>query len=124
MNYYILIENKTAGPYTLEQVKALHDSGIIESGHSGHLYATTESEDWVPVSMLVPLFNIKNTTKIPPVVPQPSVVINNINNNGKVGYPVYKIVIPNQKSRIGYKLLALFFLLCWFMAAVIYDSKK
>jgi len=109
MKYYILIDKKTAGPYTLEQVKALYDSGVVESTHQ---YATTESQDWLPVSMLVPLFNVPVQPSVPlPSASQPTIVINNTNNNGNsgnLGYPS-PVGIGNQRSRIVYQLLAWFF---------------
>jgi TM2 domain-containing membrane protein YozV len=108
MKYYILIGNKTAGPHSLEEVKALYQSHMIDDTN---LYATTESQDWMPISMLIPLFSIPSLPSIPSNN-QPSIVINNSNSN--VGYippnPCEKSYsISNLvKSRIAYQIFAFF----------------
>jgi TM2 domain-containing membrane protein YozV len=104
MKYYILIGNKTGGPYTIEQVKALYDAGTIEQTN---LYATTESQDWLPVSMLIPLFNIPSIPPIPNSS-QPTIVINNSNNNNSGNIGTTTVNGISQKSRIVYQLLAFF----------------
>ena len=107
MKYYILIGNKTGGPYTLEQVKALYDSGTIQSTN---MYATTESQDWLPVSMLIPLFNISSMPPIPNSS-QPTIVINNSNNNNSgnsIPNVITGFVGNGQKSKTVYILLAIF----------------
>jgi TM2 domain-containing membrane protein YozV len=110
MKYYITIDKKTAGPYTLSQVKALYNSGVIESTF---LYATTESHDWLPISTLVPLFDMpeSNETPIPSNThfQQPTIVINNTNNNGNnVGNDGNFSNFSFRKSRTIYQVLALF----------------
>ena len=107
MKYYILIDNKTAGPYTLEQVKALYNAGSID-GTS--LYVTPDSKDWIPVSMLVPLFDVPlmpvATTPIPSQS-QPSIIINNNNNGHNAGGNASGLP-RNGTSRLVYQLLAVF----------------
>lgn len=108
MKYYINIDKKTAGPYTLSQVKALYNSGVVESTF---LYATTESQDWLPVSTLVPLFDIPESDEmtVPNPIQQPTIVINNTNNNGNnVGNDGNFSTFTFRKSRTLYQVLALF----------------
>lgn len=112
MKYYINIDKKTAGPYTLNQVKALYESGVVESTF---LYATTESQDWLPISTLVPLFDIpeNNEVTVPnPIQQQPTIIINNTNNNGNnvgnTGSATNFSIPPFGKSRTLYRVLALF----------------
>jgi TM2 domain-containing membrane protein YozV len=104
MKYYILIGDKTGGPYTIEQVKALYNAGTIGNDN---LYATTESQDWLAVSMLVPLFNIPSLPSSLPTTP--SIVINNNNNTGTsiTGAPI-GISHISRKSRTVYQVLAFF----------------
>lgn len=104
MKYYVDIAGKTAGPFTLSQMKLLRESAQIEDSF---LYVTDESQDWMPVSLLVPLLeNPEENT--PKTVQHPQIVINNANNNNSNNQGFYPTSFPVvlRKSKNTYQILA------------------
>ncbi len=106
--YYVDINGKTAGPFSLKELETLYLSGKIEDTF---LYATDDSKDWLPLSFIIPLFNIKEEVQktsvtSPSTTSQPTTVINNIITNNSVGStPIYHFPF---KSRSIYQVLAFF----------------
>lgn len=109
MNYYIDIKGKTAGPFTLAQVKVLFENGSIDGNN---LYATVESKDWMPVQLLTPLFQ-GPILDIPAVqtASSPSIVINNQSHN--TGY-VPPAMVPSNP----YRKLWTFRILSWLIGGL------
>lgn len=64
MNYYININGKTAGPFTIDQVKALYTTGQVNGSNQ---YMADGSKDWMPLSLLASTF----TYSPPPCVNYP-----------------------------------------------------
>ena len=107
MNYYIDINGKTMGPLTLNQVKALYESGKVEDSF---LYATEGSKDWMPISFLVPMFDVKenSTPPVPQPQLQPTIVVNNNVLSNNQGFAP-QVPTTSYKSKVTYRVLALFF---------------
>jgi hypothetical protein len=105
MNYFIDIQGKIAGPYTISQVKTLYESGKIEESF---FYSTEESKDWMPLTYLIPTFDVKYDVSELPTIPQPqpSVVVNNNVMSNNQGFLTPIPYIPH-KSKSGYQILAL-----------------
>lgn len=103
LKYYIIVNDKTMGPLSLNQVERLYKFNKINEYTK---YSTENSTDWIDLEYLIPLFgtDIIKSEMIPPIQ-QPTIVINNSNNQGY--YPISAIL--HYKSRIIYQLLAFFF---------------
>lgn len=69
MSYYVDMEGRTAGPFTLEQLGQLYRGGGI---HDETLYAQMGAQEWVPISTIVPLLmNTAALMGIPPMASAP-----------------------------------------------------
>jgi len=63
--YYIDVQGKTAGPFSLDHVAKLHQAGTIDDKT---IYCTPEAADWFPVELLKPLFQ---SSELPPIIASP-----------------------------------------------------
>jgi GYF domain 2 len=67
--YYLDLNGQTAGPFTLDQVRIFHQAGTISDAT---IYSTPESQGWMPVSILKPLFT--RPVVLPEIIPAPAAV--------------------------------------------------
>ena len=65
MSYYVDMNGKTAGPFSIEEVAELYQSKAI---HAGSLYARPNAREWLPLQTIMAL--IKGARKAAPPIHQ------------------------------------------------------
>jgi hypothetical protein len=69
MSYYIDLDGSTAGPFTIDQLAQLYRHGSVTDKT---LYACPNSQEWLPVRTILPLFSPQPSSAPPPVIPSPA----------------------------------------------------
>jgi hypothetical protein len=112
--YFVDIGGKTMGPLDLDQVQKLYSSGTVSDQT---LYTQPGASDWLPVSMLTPLFPA--ACAIPPV--QPTQPVKPLVPRSYWYCPQCGHLGPAGKQTQGSILIELVLWLCFILPGLIYS---